>query len=92
MAKCIGSDKGECEVVWQWDFCQDSYRRADTGEFCTEEKLEKGEMEVALLRCDECGAVLGVIITHPDHNSGPYNHPEWANIDWESKGNIWPNQ
>ena len=90
--KCPGSDKGLCEVNWQWDFCQDSYRDAKTGEFCTEDKLEKEEMEVALLRCSGCGAVLSVIITHPDYNAGPYNHPEWDGTDWEKEGNIWPKQ
>ena len=90
MAECPGSN---CKINWQWDWCQDSYRDAETGEFCKEQEIhnEKG-VEVTLFKCSECGIIMSVNVVDPKWGACPFNHQEWAGVDWDHEYNFWPKQ
>ena len=90
MAICPGN---ACKINWQWDWCQDSYCNADTGEFCTEQEIhnERG-VRITLFKCTGCELILSVMVTDPEYGAGPFNHPDWDGVDWESKENAWPKQ
>lgn len=88
MAECPG---GDCKIKWQWDWCQDSYRDADTEEFCEEQEVhnEKGVM-ITLLKCSGCGMIISVNVCDPEYGAGPFNHQDWDGVDWESEENAYP--
>jgi len=88
MPKCPESD---CKVIWQWDWEMDTYRRADTGKFCTGQEVHNAEgLEINLLKCTECNVIFSVNVLDPNWGGHPFNHQDWEGVDWEAKENSYP--
>ena len=95
MAECPN-----CNIILQWDYCNDTFRTKDKGEWAEETQIvgvrevmpEKvfpvviDDIEVFMQQCPGCKKILGFSVLQDGVIGGDqFNCTEWDNIDWDSE-------